>query len=177
MLDLLNSCVCYKTLSLNTLDTYYLSARRVWLPLVLSLFIISVHLIIYRTLLCPTYYTPLYWWCVTPPVAHYLHLPSSISSVLSPFPKPHRTTKNHYILSSKSPSKQAYNILLHRAYNLQGINTLQTAFENMPFLPQEGPPLAPRRACSQTEKGMFCHVKEYILRTWGAKKVDKGRGG
>jgi hypothetical protein len=31
--------------------------------------------------------------------------------------------------------------------------------EKTPFLPQEGPPLAPRRACSQTKKGMFSNVE------------------
>ena len=110
--------------------------------------------------------------------SHPIHLSHRPSLQSFPrFPKPHRTIKNHYILSSNSPSKQAYNILLHRACNLQGFKTLQTALENTPFLPQEGPLLAPWRACSQTEKGVFCQVKEYILRTWGAKKVDKGKGG
>ena len=50
-------------------------------------------------------------------------------------------------------------LLCNRVYNPQEINKLHTPLEKTPFLPQEGPPLAPRRACSQTKKGMFSNVE------------------
>ena len=49
---------------------------------------------------------------------------------------------------------------------------LHTPLEKTPFLPQEGPPLAPRRACSQTKKGVFSNVEGRKKETRG--KVDRG---
>ena len=67
-------------------------------------------------------------------------------------------------------SKCENSLLCNRVYNTQEINMLHTLLEKTPFLPQEGPPLAPRRACSRTKKGMFSNVE-------GQKKETRGKVG
>ena len=49
---------------------------------------------------------------------------------------------------------------------------LRIAFENMPFLPEEGRLQASRRACSRTKKGVFLKHEEGVLCSKGAKFLD-----
>ena len=55
--------------------------------------------------------------------------------------------------------KRESNITFNGVYNPQEIKWLYVAFENMPFLPQEGRVLHARRACSRMKKRLFYFCK------------------
>ena len=69
---------------------------------------------------------------------------------------PTRSVKRFYIQPSQLSLKWEGGVSFNRVYNPQETRRLHVAFENMPFLPQEGRVLEWRRACSWMEKGVFC---------------------
>ena len=73
------------------------------------------------------------------------------------------------------PSTQGYNLFYNRVYNRQVIRVLQIALENMPFLPQEGPLLRARRACSRTKKGVFFNHEDRVVELRRVKSEDLPR--
>ena len=86
---------------------------------------------------------------------------------------PTRSVKNLYIQPSKLSSKWEGGVSFNRVYNPQEIKWLYVAFENMPFLPQEGRVLEWRKACSWMEKGMVLNEEGHVLPWWQAKIIDK----
>jgi len=70
------------------------------------------------------------------------------------------------------PSTQGYNLFYNRVYNRQVIRALQIALKNMPFLPQEGPLLRARRACSRTKKGVFFNHEDRVVELRRVKSED-----
>ena len=86
---------------------------------------------------------------------------------------PTRDVKRLYIQPSKLSSKWEGGVSFNRVYNPQEIKWLYVAFENMPFLPQEGRVLEWRKACSWMEKGMFLNEEGHVLPWWQAKIIDK----
>ena len=73
------------------------------------------------------------------------------------------------------PSTQGYNLFCNRVYNRQVIRVLQIALKNMPFLPQEGPLLRARRACSRTKKGVFFNHEDRVVELRRVKSEDLSR--
>ena len=70
------------------------------------------------------------------------------------------------------PLTQGYNLFYNRVYNHQLIRVLQIALKNMPFLPQEGPLLRARRACSRTKKGVFFNHEDRVVELRRVKSED-----
>ena len=73
------------------------------------------------------------------------------------------------------PLTQGYNLFYNRVYNRQVIRVLQIALKNMPFLPQEGPLLRSRRACSRMKKGVFFNHEDRVVELMRVKSEDLPR--
>ena len=86
---------------------------------------------------------------------------------------PTRSVKRLYIQPSRLSSKWEGGVSFNRVYNPQEIRRLHAAFENTPFLPQEGHVLDWRKACSRMKKGMFLNEEGHVLLWWQAKIIDK----
>ena len=75
---------------------------------------------------------------------------------------PTRSVKNLYIQQSQLSLKWEGGVSFNRVYNPQEIRRLYVAFENMPFLSQEGHVLDWRKACSRMEKGMVLNEEGHV---------------
>ena len=73
------------------------------------------------------------------------------------------------------PLTQGYNLFYNRVCNRQAVRVLQTALKNMLFLPQEGPLLRARRACSRTKKGVFFNHEDRVGELRRVKSEDLPR--
>ena len=86
-----------------------------------------------------------------------------------------RTIRNPYNLPSWPPSIHADIIAYNRRCNPQEISVLCLAFENMPFLLQEGRLQRARRACSRMMKGILLFQARPFLGergVWQLKYID-----
>ena len=104
----------------------------------------------------------------------FLH--SIISAIALRFRECCKCVKNNYIISSWIPSRLEYILTCNRAYNLQAINVLYTAFKNMPFLHVEEALLEARKACSWSKKSLLFNVEGRVLDSRRVKIIYKKMG-